>query len=250
MGEIVPIKQVVESAAGAAGADDPPMPLVAHLEELRQRIIRMLVILFVGTAIAWAFSQQAITRLAQPVGQLFFAEPMEAFDMRFKVSFYLGAALTLPLLFYQAWLFIGRAMSRDARKLVLRLLPASYFLFMAGAALCFFAVVPSATKFFLAFGSVNVRPLITLNGYLDFVLRMMISFGVAFQLPLVMFALNRLGIISRSQLASWRRPFYFLSFVVGAFFTSPEVFTQCCLAIPLILLFETSLLIMRDRKRA
>ncbi len=93
-----------------------------------------------------------------------------------------------------------------------------------------------------------MRPLITLNGYVDFVLRMLISFGAAFQLPLVMFGLNRLGIISRSALASWRRPFYFLSFIVGAVFTSPEVFTQFCLAVPLIILFEASLLIMRDNK--
>ncbi len=142
MAEIVPIKKAVEGAI-----DDPPMPLVEHLEELRKRIINMLVILLVGTAAVWAFSQQLITRLAEPVGQLFFAEPMEAFDMRFKVSFYVGALLTMPLLFYQVWLFVGRAMSRDVRKMVLRLLPASYFLFMSGAALCFFVVVPPATKF-------------------------------------------------------------------------------------------------------
>jgi len=76
---------------------------------------------------------------------------------------------------------------------------------------------------------------------------MTLSFGLAFQLPLVMFGLNRLGIISRTQLAAWRRPFYFLSFVVGAFMTSPEVFTQLCLAFPLIILFELSLLMMTDR---
>lgn len=222
------------------------MPLFEHLEELRRRIINILIILGVGTAVAWAFSQQVLVRLAEPVGRLYFAEPMEAFDTRIEVALYLGAALTLPLLLYQVWAFVGRAVSRKARSLALRCLPAAYFLFLAGASLSFFVVVPPATRFFLTFGSANVTPLITLSGYLDFVLRMMVSFGAAFQLPLVMFGLNRLGIISRGQLAQWRRPFYFVSFIVGALFTSPEVFTQCCLAIPLIILFEVSLLVMRD----
>ncbi len=226
--------------------EDPPIPIWEHLEELRHRLIQSVIILLAGGGLVFAWSQQILARLAEPVGQAVFTQPMEAFDTRLRVAFYIGFLLTLPLLLHQAWLFTARAMSRATRRMVLRLLPLSYVLFLAGAALCFFVVVPPATKFFLAFGTDNVRPFITIGAYLGFVTRMTLSFGIAFQLPLVMFGLNRLGILSRSQLAAWRRPFYFLAFVVGAFMTSPEVFTQLCLAFPLIILFEMSLLMMTD----
>ena len=227
--------------------DDPPMSFVEHLGELRQRLIWCVGFLIAGAALVYSWSEEFMKRLAKPVGELVFVQPMEAFDTRFKVAFYGGFLLALPLILHQIWLFVARAVGPNARRMVLRLLPLSYALFLAGAAMCFFVVVPPATAFFLSFGTANIKPFISLGAYLDLVVRMTLSFGAAFQLPLVMFGLNRIGLISRSQLAAVRRPFYFVSFIVGAVFTSPEVFTQLCLAFPLIILFEVAVLVMRDR---
>ena len=220
------------------------MPFTQHLVELRERIIWSLVILLVGAGAAFRFSEPFLNWLAKPVGQLVFIAPAEAFHTRFKLAFYGGFLLTLPLLLHQVWLFVARAFSKQWRLRLLTMLPLSYGLFMGGVALCLYLVVPAAVKFFLSYASEGVRPLITLSAYLSFVTTLSLAFGVVFQFPLVLYTLNWMGILDKKALLPHRRLVYFISFVIPAFFT-PDIVGQCSLAGCTIVLFELSLLAMR-----
>jgi sec-independent protein translocase protein TatC len=225
--------------------EDRAMPLTDHLEELRRRLIVSLIVLGLGTALVWNWSGQLMSWLAQPAGGLVFLAPTEAFFTRLKVSLFGGLLVSLPILLHQAWAFTARAVTDRLRRSVLLALPVSYFLFLAGVALSVFVVVPAALKFLIAYGSSDVRPMLTVGTYVDFVTSLSVAFGVVFQLPLVLLLLNRAGLITRGQLAAKRRYVYLGSFIAAAMLTpGPDMVSQVALAVPMILLFELSLLAM------
>ncbi|OGR85331.1 MAG: twin arginine-targeting protein translocase TatC [Elusimicrobia bacterium RIFCSPHIGHO2_02_FULL_57_9] len=222
------------------------MPLTEHLVELRRRLIVSLLILAAGSAAVFHFSGEFLNWLARPVGSLIFVAPTEAFYTRLRLAVYGGFLLTLPLILHQVWLFTARAIEPRWRKMFLSMLPLSYGLFLLGSALCLYLVVPTAMKFLLSYGSEGVEPMITLGAYLDFVTGLSLSFGFVFQLPLVFYSLNRMGILQRSRLVKLRRHIYLLCFLSSAFLTpGPDVVTQLCLALPALVLFELSLLAMK-----
>ncbi len=220
------------------------MPFSDHLVELRQRLITSLIIWGAGSALAFAYSERLLERLARPVGQLVFIAPAEAFHTRIKLALYGGLLLTLPFLLHQVWLFVARAMDQRWRRRLLTMVPLSYGLFMLGVAIALFAVVPAAMKFFLSYGSAGVKPFITLSAYLSFVETISLAFGGVFQFPLVLYILNWMGLLSKATLLSYRRLIYFGCFVAPALFT-PDVVGQVSLAGATIVLFELSLLAMR-----
>ena len=224
--------------------DDPPMPFTQHLVELRQRLIWSLAILSAGAALAFRYSEPFLNWLARPVGQLVFIAPAEAFHTRFKLAFFGGFLLTLPLLLHQVWLFVARALSREWRRRLFTMVPLSYGLFMGGVLICLYLVIPAAVRFFLSYASEGVRPLITLNSYLSFVTTLSLAFGVVFQFPLALYTLNWMGVLDKQALLPHRRLIWFISFVVPAFFT-PDIVGQCSLAGCTIVLFELTLLAMR-----
>lgn len=225
--------------------DDPQQPFTEHLVELRSRLIVSLIALGLGTAVAYHWSSFLLSWLARPAGGLVFTAPAEAFMTRLKVAAFAGFLLTLPILLTQAWLFVARAMKPEARRAALRLLPLSYLLFLFGVALALCVVVPTATRFLLSYGSEDIRPMMTLSAYMAFATQLSAAFGCVFQVPLVLLALGRLGVVNRSGCAS-RRPYIYLLAFIGAAFLSPgpDVFSQVALALPFVLLFELTLLVM------
>lgn len=229
-------------------APDRPMPLWSHLHDLRRRLIRGLAVLAAGCALAYPLTGRLLDWLARPLGQLVFTKPLEAFDARLGLSLYIGAFVTFPILAGEAWLFCAPAISPSARRFFAGALPAAYALFAAGAALALKVVLPPATAFFLGFGGAYLRPLISVEEYVAFAIRLACAFGLAFQTPFIMVALDRLGIASRAALTKKRREVYLLAFIFGAVLTSPEVLTQISFAVPLIILFEIGLLLLRPSK--
>lgn len=233
---------------GGVELEDREMPLTEHLEELRGRLIVCLLASAGGAAAVWAWSGELLSWLARPVGGLIFLAPTEAFFTRLKVSLLGGTLLALPVHLYQAWAFVARALGEDLRRTVSRLLPASYLLFVGGAALALFGVVPAAVRFLMAYGSEAVRPQLAVEPYVEFVAALALAFGLVFQIPLVLVFLERAGVASRAGLAAKRRYVYFLGFVGAAALTpGPDVISQLALAVPVALLFELSLLFMRGR---
>jgi len=226
--------------------DDPAEPLTAHLVELRRRLIFCLAYWGAGTVLCYGWSGRLLTWLARSAGGVVFTLPTEAFMVRLKAAAFTGLLAALPLILHQAWLFVARAFSPGLRRLALGLAAASYLLFALGAAIAMFVVVPSAMRFLLAFGSEEIRPLMTLSGYLGFVTGLALAFGAVFQMPIVMVLLNRMGIVSRRTLRSRWRFVYLGAFIVAGVLTpAPDAFSQIALAVPTILIFELTLLALR-----
>ncbi|MBI5597645.1 MAG: twin-arginine translocase subunit TatC [Elusimicrobia bacterium] len=230
----------------AVELEDKEMTLVEHLDELRTRLIRALLAVAVGTAAAWSWSGEFLSWLARPAGGLVFLAPTEAFFTRFKVAMLGGFLLALPVVLHQVWAFTARALGEKVRRSISLILPLSYVLFLLGVALAVVLVVPNAMRFLVAYGSAEVRPLLSVAAYMEFVTTLALAFGLVFQLPLVLLLLERLGIVTKERLAAKRRAVYFAGFVSAAMLTpGPDVISQVALAVPIVVLFELSLLAMR-----
>lgn len=230
--------------------EDREMSLVEHLDELRTRLIHILAAVAAGTVIIWSWSGEFMSFMAKPVGGLVFLAPTEAFLTRFRVAMFGGFLLALPVVLYEVWAFTACALGERMRRSIALVLPVSYLLFVFGVLLAVFWVVPTATHFLVAYGSDDVRPLLSAGAYMEFVETLGLAFGAVFQLPLVLLLLNWLGFVSRETLAGKRRVAYFLGFVLAAVMTpGPDVISQMSLAIPIALLFELSLLAMRWSER-
>ncbi|MCX5794547.1 MAG: twin-arginine translocase subunit TatC [Elusimicrobia bacterium] len=243
----MPVSSVLDGAAGVRPEPerDPSEPLTDHIIELRRRLVFCLAYWCAGTVLCYGASGKLLTWLARSAGGVVFTLPTEAFMVRLKTAAFTGLLASLPLILHQVWLFVARAFSPGLRRLAFGLAAASYILFALGAALAMFVVVPSAMRFLLAFGSEEIRPLMTLSGYLGFVTGLALAFGAVFQMPIVLVLLNRLGIVSRRTLRERWRFVYLGAFVVAGALTPPDVFSQIALAVPTIVVFELTLLALR-----
>ena len=219
--------------------DDGTMSLTAHLEELRARIIKSLLGVAVGSCIAWFFLDEITNWLVEPVGKLYYMKPGEAF--------FAGFLIALPIIFYHAWKFFLPALTRGERAVLGVLVPASVTLFFIGLMFSFFLIVPTALKFFMGFGeeSDNLQVMFSFGNYFDFVIMFVLPFGFVFELPLVIIVLGKLGILTSEWLGKYRRYVFFFSFVIGALVTSPDVFTQVAVAIPVVLLYEVGYFVVK-----
>ncbi len=223
------------------------MSILRHLEELRTRIIRSLIAIAVGSGVSYFFIDEIMHCLTLPTGgKLYYLQPAEAFFTYIKIAIFAGFLLALPVVFYQAWKFILPALTVRERTVIGILVPSSVLLFFGGLAFSFFLVLPAALQFFMGFGSESLQPMFTLHQYFDFVLAFILPFGAVFELPLVVIVFAKLGFIGSEFLQSKQRIVIFLSFVVGAVISpTPDIFTQSMIAVPLILLYELSYLVVR-----
>ncbi len=175
-----------------------------------------------------------------------FTAPAEAFLVRFKIAFGVGAILTFPVVLYQAWRFVDVALLTRERSMVRTILPFSCLLFLLGLLLALFGVAPLAAKFLLAFGGPSLKPMISVGAYLSFLFWMILGFGAFFQLPLVVIGLSHVGVVSPATLEKYRSHVVVGIFILCAVMTpGPDIFSQLLLALPAYLLFETSLFIAR-----
>ena len=223
------------------------MSILRHLEELRTRIIRSLIAIAVGSGVSYFFIDEIMHCLTLPTGgKLYYLQPAEAFFTYIKIAIFAGFLLALPVVFYQAWKFILPALTVRERTVIGILVPSSVLLFFGGLAFSFFLVLPAALQFFMGFGSESLQPMFTLHQYFDFVLAFILPFGAVFELPLVVIVFAKLGFIGSEFLQSKQRIVIFLSFVIGAVISpTPDIFTQSMIAVPLILLYELSYLVVR-----
>ncbi len=242
--------------------DESRAPLLDHLIELRTRVIRALLALAVGFGVCLYFADEILGFLVWPLkqafpdgeGQLIFTKLPEVFFVELKVALFAGFMVSFPVIANQLWAFIAPGLYAREKKAFLPFLIATPILFAAGASLAYFVVMPTAFKFFLGFGGeaggLALQALPSAGDYLGLVMQFILAFGLTFLLPVLLLLLHRSGIISRQQMVAARRYVIVGIFVVAAVVTPPDPGSQIILAIPLWLLFEASLVLMRFQEKA
>jgi sec-independent protein translocase protein TatC len=238
---------------------DKPMPLLDHLVELRRRLmwsIAAFAICFIGS---YHFAGDIYFFLAKPLADvlremgnpdphLIYTQLYEAFFTRLKVAFFGGAFIAFPIIASQIWMFVAPGLYRSEKRALLPFLAATPVLFLLGAALAYYFVFPFAWRFFASFqsptggGGVPIELLPRVSEYLDLVMKLIFAFGITFELPVLLTLLAKVGIVSSKGLKRFRRYAYVGMFVIAAILAPPDVITQTGLAIPLIALYEISIL--------
>ena len=224
-------------------------PLIAHLIELRDRLIRILVVILIFFLGFIAFANDLYAYLADPLQSLLPAgasmiatQVASPFLAPFKLALYLSVYCGAPMILYQLWGFIAPGLYENEKKIAGPLLISSIFLFYAGMAFAYFVVFPLVFGFFTTVGPTGVTVMTDIDAYLSFVLKLFLAFGLAFEIPVATMLLIKAGIASPESLKN-KRPYVFIGcFVVGMLVTPPDVISQTLLAVPMWLLFEVGLI--------
>ncbi|MCM8814111.1 MAG: twin-arginine translocase subunit TatC, partial [Candidatus Omnitrophica bacterium] len=210
-------------------------------------------LLLLAWLLIYPSSGALLARLSQPAGKLVFLAPAEAFIAQVQVSFWGAVLVALPYLLYQVWQFTAAGLFPTEQRAIVLILPAAYGLFLSGAVFAVGVVMPAMVKFFLAFASATLTPVLSVERYVSFAAGLMLSFGLSFQLPLILWVLARAGIVSPALLGTARRYVIVLIFIVAAALTPPDVVSQLLLALPLCVLYEAGVWAARcagSRRRA
>lgn len=236
--------------------DETEAPLLDHLIELRGRLLRCVFALGIAFAICLYFANDIFGFLVRPLteafpegqGRLVYTKLYEAFFVELKVALFAAFFISFPIIANQLWAFVAPGLYAKEKKAFLPFLIATPVLFTSGAALAYFVVMPTAFKWFLGFegerGGLKLEALPGTGDYLSLVMQFILAFGISFLLPVLLMLLNRADIVSRKQLIALRRYVIVAIVALAAVITPPDVVSQLMLAIPMLLLFEGSLVFM------
>ena len=229
----------------AEDSSDQPLPLVAHLTELRDRLLRALLAVLVVFICLFPFANEIYAYISEPLrailppgATMIATEVASPFFTPFKLTLFTALFIAIPYVLYQAWSFIAPGMYRHEKKLAIPLLASSIILFYLGAAFAYFVVFPLVFGFFTSVAPDDIAIMTDINSYLNFVLKLFFAFGIAFEIPIVAVLLIWAGITTPEALGG-KRPYIIVGcFVFGMLLTPPDIISQSLLAIPMWLLFE------------
>jgi sec-independent protein translocase protein TatC len=247
--------------------DDRQLPLLDHLVEFRNRLMYSAIAVFLGFVVCYFFAEDIYQFLVQPLAdayqgqtdrRMIYTGLAEAFFTYVKVAFWAGTFLTFPFVAIQLWLFIAPGLYRNEKQAFLPFLAATPVLFFLGGAMVYYLIFPLAWRFFLSFetpggnGTLPIELEARVGEYLSLVMKMIFAFGLCFQLPVALTLMGRVGIVSADALARNRKYAIVGVFVVAAVITPPDIISQIGLAIPILLLYEISIIAVRivERRRA
>ena len=230
-------------------------PLVAHLIELRNRLLKSVLVILLCFLALYAIANELYLAVSEPLrallpegSSLIATEVASPFLAPLKLTFFVAVLITIPFTLYQTWAFIAPALYKNEKKLAIPLLISSIFLFYGGVTFAYYVVLPLVFGFFTSVGPSEVTVMTDINNYLNFVLKLFFAFGVTFEIPIATYLLIKAGVTTVATLSK-KRPYIILGcFVMGMLITPPDIFSQTLLAIPMWMLFEVGLLAGRTVK--
>jgi len=231
---------------------DEKQPFLAHLDELRKRLIVCAIAVGAGFAISYIFSKQLFSFLILPLTKvlpdestLIFTSLPEMFIAYIKVALIAGIILAVPVIFYELWMFVAPALYRREKRYVVPFVVFSTILFLVGSLFGYFVVFPYGFKFFIGFATEDIQALPSVKQYFSFAIRLLLAFGLVFEMPVAVLFLTKIGLITPESMKKYRKFAILGSFVLSAILTPPDVATQLMMALPIITLYELSILLSR-----
>lgn len=234
------------------------LPFTAHLEELRRRLIICFIAVSAGFLVAYGFAEEIFQILMRPIirvlpfenssqnPSLIFTGIAEGFLTYLKVAFLTGFFIAVPIIFYQLWKFVAPGLYRHEKRYVLPFVLLSTIFFVGGALFGYFVVFPIGFQFFIkTFTTEFIKPLPSIKEYLSFSTKLLMAFGIVFELPLLIFFLSRIGVVNAAYLSRQRKYAVLIIFVVAATITPPDIISQLMMAGPLIVLYEIGVIVAR-----
>ena len=229
-------------------ADDRPMGLMDHLSELRGRLVRCCLAVMVGFIACWAVVDPIFDALVDPLlkvlpegSHAIYTTLPEGFFTRMHIAFVAGVFVSSPVIFYQIWSFIAPGLYEEEKRHILPVAFMSAFFFISGGAFCYFVVFPQAFAFFVSYATDSIVAMPKVSDYLSFVLKLILAFGLVFEMPLFAFFLARMGIITAELMRRVRRYAILGIFIVAAILSPPDVVSQLLMAAPMLVLYEISI---------
>lgn len=247
---------------------DEKMSFFSHLEELRKRIIICLAAIGIGFLVTFNYSEtilrvlkrplttdlvfartypflRSISRPGPPIDLIFLA-PAEAFWMHMKIALVTGLMLVIPIILYQIWRFIAPGLLSHEKRYALPFVVLSTVFFFCGLLFCFYFVLPFSLNFLLTYKTENLKPMISIGNYVDFTAKLLLGFGLVFELPLAIAIAARMGLVTPQYLSRNRKYAILIAFTIAAILTpTPDVFNQTLMALPVYLLYEVGILAAR-----
>jgi len=227
-------------------------PFLSHLEELRRRLIVCAIAIGAGFVISYFFSKQLFALLIHPLtkvlpaeSSLIFTSLPEMFIAYLKVSLIAGVILAIPVVFYELWMFVAPALYQKEKRYVVPFVLFSSILFVAGSLFGYLIVFPYGFKFFLSFATEDIQALPSVKQYFSFAIRLLLAFGLVFEMPVAVLFLTKIGLINPESMKKYRKFAILGSFVLSAILTPPDVATQIMMAVPIIILYEISIFISK-----
>jgi sec-independent protein translocase protein TatC len=239
---------------------DEKMPFTSHLEELRKRLVRILIAIGLGFIGCYFLKDQLFKIITKPLfdvlpekSYMIFTGLTEAFFIYMMIAFFASLLITSPYLLYQVWKFISPGLYKTEKKYVLPFVLISTLLFSGGVLFGYFIALPPAFRFFVEFTSDTLKPMLSFREYLSLSLKFLLAFGLSFELPVFIFFLTKIGLVNARMLSKQRRYAILIIFIAAAIITpSPDAFSQILMAIPLLVLYEISIFVAKfaEKKRA
>jgi len=235
---------------------DDKQPFLGHLEELRRRLVICAIAVGIGFIFSYIFAKQLFSFLILPLtkvlpddSRLIFTNLPEMFIAYIKVALVAGIILAIPIIFYQLWMFLAPALYQKEKRYIIPFVLFSSILFAAGALFGYLVVFPYGFKFFVSFATEDIQALPSVKQYFSFAIRLLLAFGLVFEMPIVVLFLTKIGLITPDKMKKFRKFAILSSFILSAILTPPDVATQLMMALPIIILYEISIFLSKAMYR-